>query len=891
MTTVTGSRFRGLRWPVLILALCALTRVSGQPLAMPGDVDGDGDVDRNDTDIIMMARNTPATGPADPRDLDHDGTISVLDARIATLLCTRPNCAVEPAQLGVDVSPTEITMLAGTSVNLTTTVSYITNDAVSRSTVITQTVTPPVGIAVTPAITGGFTSNSTFANVDSQTIFASQLGTYEIRTTASIASVGVSKSAATIVTVVESLDNLQVQMPIAEPGALPLSSLTEVLLSTQVDGYDPSNPPMVELEGVTFALNVVMDDTGTDPDLTAADGVYTARVFINSNGLGVGQCRTVRAVANGHASPDLNLCATSLPLGSAISDLTNPLHDPTNNQDVVRDEILIVFKPGVSETRMQEIVAGINGAIVGSIPEIGALGSTGTIVQVHLNAPPATFADMTALLASLKTLPEVSDATPNVIGKSSEVTPNDPRYPTQYALPRVRADEAWVIARGAALIAVLDTGVDYNHPDLTGKVLLGRDFVNGDNDPRDDHGHGTHVAGIAAARTNNAVGIAGASWNSNILAVKILAANGGGTNMNLNLGLIHAVARGARIINLSLQNFGSIVCLGVDFARFLGGRLVVSAAGNNASSALNYPGACAGSLAIGNTTSTDGRSPSSNFGTWVDMAAPGHLIISTMPTYNVTLNNPPSNVPMSYGTLTGTSMAAPLVAGSAAVILSRRPGLTAAQLEQRLTRTAFQLPAALQLGAGRLDLFEAVFDASFEDPNMPLWSRIGTANSVTVLGPIRPQHPNYPAAFPKRPRMAFVSTGPAGDQVSGSLTQSFTIQPGVANIPMRLTYTFVSEEFPEWVGTIFDDAMRITLLRPNGTLVTLAETRVNTAAFVPIAGINFPGGDNTTGWTTWRSVLVNVPVTQGPGTYRIFITDAGDDIYDSVVLVDNIAFK
>jgi hypothetical protein len=139
--------------------------------------------------------------------------------------------------------------------------------------------------------------------------------------------------------------------------------------------------------------------------------------------------------------------------------------------------------------------------------------------------------------------------------------------------------------------------------------------------------------------------------------------------------------------------------------------------------------------------------------------------------------------------------------------------------------------------------------------------------------------------------MLFVSTGPANDQVSGQVSQSFFVQPGVANIPVKFSYTFISEEFPEWVGTQFDDALRITLQTPAGAVVTLAQIRVNTAAFVPIGGMNFPGGDNTVGWTGWRNVAINVPVTAGPGIYRIFITDAGDDIYDTVTLVDSISFK
>jgi hypothetical protein len=228
-------------------------------------------------------------------------------------------------------------------------------------------------------------------------------------------------------------------------------------------------------------------------------------------------------------------------------------------------------------------------------------------------------------------------------------------------------------------------------------------------------------------------------------------------------------------------------------------------------------------------------------------------------------------------------MASPLVAGAAAVVLSRAPGLSAVQVVERLKKTAKPLPSGLQLGAGRLDLFEAVFGGGFEDPDLPSWTRTGTAASIAALGPLAPQDGSK--------RMLFVSTGPAGDQVSGQVSQSFTVQPGVTSIPIRFRYTFVSEEYPEFVGTVFNDALRITLLAPNGTQTVLASVSVNSAAFAPISGINFPGGDSTVGWTGWSNVFVTVPVTAGPGTYRIFVTDAGDDIYDTATLVDGIAFK
>ncbi|GEM_PF-4377563 len=120
------------------------------------------------------------------------------------------------------------------------------------------------------------------------------------------------------------------------------------------------------------------------------------------------------------------------------------------------------------------------------------------------------------------------------------VYPNDPDYDYQWGLTKVRAPEAWALSTGqGVLIAVLDTGTDYTHPDLSGKVRtdIDRDFVNNDNDAMDDHGHGTHVSGIAAAATNNGIGVAGMGWDASILPVKVLDNSGSGDHSLLAAGI------------------------------------------------------------------------------------------------------------------------------------------------------------------------------------------------------------------------------------------------------------------------------------------------------------------------------------------------------------------
>jgi subtilisin family serine protease len=474
--------------------------------------------------------------------------------------------------------------------------------------------------------------------------------------------------------------------------------------------------------------------------------------------------------------------------------------------------------------------------------------------------------------------PGIASVAPNLVGTLDEVTPNDSGYASQYAPQRIRADEAWVIARGGPIIAVVDSGVDYNHPDLASKVIKGPDLVNGDADPMDDQGHGTHVAGIAAALGNNGTGIAGIAWNSPVLAIKVADDVGDVTFANGVAGIKKAADLGAKVINCSwgfkptLLNQLLLWFNGLEAAVTYAtskGAVVVCSAGNDGTTggAVGFPGRYASAFCVGSTTPTDGRSPFSSYGPEVSIAAPGSSILSTL---------------MGGGTglKSGTSMAAPCVSGAVAVLWSRFPDYTSGQIRTRLQRTAVELPG-LQLGAGRIDLFEAVFNGSFED-DVTGWNVSGTAGAVPSLGPLTPTD---------RKKFGFASSGPDNAVVQTTMAQDFTIQPGVTAFKVTFDYNFVTEEYPEWVGRGFNDNMRITLMKPDGTSAQLAYEDVDHSSFSLVSGIDFPGGDHTTGQTGWKTVSINIPVTSGPGSYRIVVRDEGDGIYDSDVLIDRIQFK
>jgi thermitase len=246
---------------------------------------------------------------------------------------------------------------------------------------------------------------------------------------------------------------------------------------------------------------------------------------------------------------------------------------------------------------------------------------------------------------------------------------------TLYGLNRIKAPAAWEKAKGKAsvLVAVVDTGIDYDHPDLAGAVVKGPDIVNRDNDPKDDHGHGTHCAGTIGAIANGK-GIVGVAYGVKILGVKVLSGKGDGSQDGVAEGINAAVKNGARVISLSLGGPDSRTMRDAIAAATKKGVLCVAAAGNDGNKNPVYPGADPDAIGVGSSDANDKRSYFSSYGNTVDIAAPGSNI------YSLGLGG-------KYKTMSGTSMATPHVAGAAGLLLSARPDLTVSQLRQLLETT------------------------------------------------------------------------------------------------------------------------------------------------------------------------------------------------------------
>ena len=284
---------------------------------------------------------------------------------------------------------------------------------------------------------------------------------------------------------------------------------------------------------------------------------------------------------------------------------------------------------------------------------------------------------------------------------ASQAMPVDPYLPSQWHLYKIDMPGAWLTTMGSANvpIAILDGGVDQNHPDLAAKVVPGYNFVSLNSDTSDLTGHGTKVAGAAAAAIDNNIGIASVAGLNPIMPVVVMNASSYASYSNIAKGITYAADRGVRIINISITGTtaSSTLQSAVNYA-WNKKSTVFAAAGNSNSTSPGYPEACDKVIGVGATDGNDLRASYSNYGAWIDVVAPGSGIYTTFRGGT-------------YGNASGTSFASPITAAVGALMLSIRPDLTPDQLTSLLRSSSTDLGSAgfdSTFGAGRVDANRAL---------------------------------------------------------------------------------------------------------------------------------------------------------------------------------------
>ena len=345
----------------------------------------------------------------------------------------------------------------------------------------------------------------------------------------------------------------------------------------------------------------------------------------------------------------------------------------------VPGEVVVGFQPDATEDQIEAIVSSMGGEITGksNLPRT-------RIRKIRLPSTAQSILDET--INGLKTNTAVRYAEPNRIiwlhGKG------DPLIYQQWAYYDVGAD--WISPPSSTtvpLVAVIDTGVDYTHPDLVDKIIKGRDFINADGDPMDDYGHGTHVAGVITAKKNNGYGIAGISPKSKVLAIKAISSQGYGSDFDIAQALTYAADySGVKVINMSLGgDYSDTQYDAVYYAVVTKNKLLIASAGNGGSPTPDYPAGFADLvtypefenrvLAVAAHGTDHCRASWSNYGAWVSISAPGVSVLSTVPPHMDPFG-------AGFGEWSGTSMAAPHVSAAAALAWLKYPSYKNTQIAQ-----------------------------------------------------------------------------------------------------------------------------------------------------------------------------------------------------------------
>lgn len=466
----------------------------------------------------------------------------------------------------------------------------------------------------------------------------------------------------------------------------------------------------------------------------------------------------------------------------------------------LKGRILVKAKAGVDDKGMDRELAAHGGKRIGRLKQIGV-----DIIELPPNA------SETAVVKALSRNPRFKFAELDFV-VAPRVTTNDPLLSNQWHHGRIGALTAWESSRGAnVVVAVLDTGVDADHPDLAAQLVPGWNVYDNTADTSDVYGHGTPVAGTVAGVGNNAVGVAGVAWSARIMPVRISRPDGMASLSAMASGILWAADHGAKVANISYEAAGSsTVANAGDYLRAKGGVLVIAA--GNTGGQTTYA-ASSSYTVVSATDSADNRASWSSYGSSVDIAAPGTGIPTTARGGG-------------YANESGTSFAAPIVAGVYALMISANPRMSAADLDRALYSTALDRGAAgfdAQYGYGRVDAARAVVAAL-------------QSTATDTTGP-----------------SVAISSPTAAERLSGvvSIDATATDPSGVATVELLLNGSVIATD----IGAPFAFSLDTTRL-PDGpaTLQVRARDAVGNSASSASVGVTIAND------TIKPSVVITSPV-------------------------------
>jgi hypothetical protein len=498
---------------------------------------------------------------------------------------------------------------------------------------------------------------------------------------------------------------------------------------------------------------------------------------------------------------------TGSPLTGARAQKGANKYRPIDRGEFVAGRVLVKFRSGIMPDHARNIIATLGARDAGELPNIGV-----HILDLPYQADEAGFAQ------AMAQRPEVEFAELDRILAPAGVAPNDPWYPNEWSLTKVSAPDAWVVTTGTSniTIAILDTGVETTHPDLAAKIVPGWNFYDNNSNTSDVVGHGTMVAGTAAASSNNGQGVASVAWGCSIMPIRISDLNGYATYSAAANGLTWAADHGARVANISyIMTDSSTVTSAASYFQSKGGVVAISAGNNTTfdSSADNQS-----VLTVTAMSSSDVLYSWSNTGNNVDLAAPGFV-------YTTIRGG-------GYSSASGTSVAAPIVAGVAALVLSANPTLSGSQVQDILKQSAD-------------DFGSAGWDPSYG------WGRVNAAHAVALAA-------GGGSGDATTPGVGFSS--PAnGSTVSGtiSVTVSASDNIGVSSVSLSVDGVSLATD----VASPYTFTWNTTGLA-NGTH-TLGALAADAAGNTAVASI---------------SVMVNNTVDSSPPTIRILSPTDGSPV-------------